>query len=103
VGKKVEYSRRAEQNIEEIFQFYSAFDRETADKAVQTIVLSLRKLVDAPTTGRPVIDSKRLRERVIPFGGQGFLALYEIFSNGQGITIAAVRHQRQVGYKEEKP
>jgi plasmid stabilization system protein ParE len=102
LGKKVEYSRRAEQNIEEIFQFYDAFDRETADKAVQTIVLSLKKLVEAPTVGRPVIDSNRLRERVIPFGGHGFMALYEIFADGQGITIAAVRHQRQVGYREEK-
>jgi plasmid stabilization system protein ParE len=103
LGNKIVYSRRAEQNIEEIFLFYEAFDRAAADKAVQTIVLSLKKLVEMPTIGRPVLDSNRLRERVIPFGGQGFIALYEIFADGQGITIAAVRHQRQVGYKEEKP
>ena len=103
MGKKLVYSRRAEQNIEEIFRFYDAFDRVTADKAVQAIVLSLKKLADAPTVGRPVVDSSRLRERVIPFGGQGFVALYEIFADRQDIIIAAVRHQRQVGYKEEKP
>jgi plasmid stabilization system protein ParE len=103
VGKKIEYSRRAEQNIEEIFRFYVAFDRASVDKSVQTVVLSLKKLVETPTIGRPVLDSNRLRERIIPFGERGFIALYEIFADGQGITIAAVRHQRQVGFKEEKP
>ena len=98
---KVVYSRRARQNAIDIYQFYEKLDVETADRAVQAIVLTLKKLAEHPKAGRPLIDSARFRERVIPFGGQGFLALYEISDDGNTITIAAIRHQRQVGYMEE--
>ena len=38
-----------------------------------------------------------LRELLIPFGGAGYVALYEIHDNST-ITILAVRHQREDDY-----
>jgi hypothetical protein len=42
-------------------------------------------------------NSPFLRELVIPFGGTGCVALFEIDDN-QTVTILAVRHQREDDY-----
>ena len=38
-----------------------------------------------------------LRELLIPFGGAGYMALYEI-DDGHTVTILAARHQREDDY-----
>ena len=48
---------------------------------------------DHPATPDPF-----LRELVIPFGAAGYVALFEIESNGI-VSILAVRHQREDDYR----
>jgi plasmid stabilization system protein ParE len=94
------YTRRARQNILAFHDFYANHDPELADRAVMAILSSIEKLALRPQVGRPAYGSLRLRERVIPFGAQGFVALYEIDSQNDNIRIAAIRHQKQSSYKK---
>ena len=56
-------------------------------------------LLDAhPEIGRPVGGSP-LRELIISYGNTGYVALYE-HSPAEGLVrIAAIRHQREAGYR----
>ncbi|OHC70623.1 MAG: hypothetical protein A2045_02355 [Rhodocyclales bacterium GWA2_65_20] len=62
-------------------------------KAVELLEIfpfSCRKAAGGP--GTPF-----LRELIIPFGGAGYVALFEIEDN-RHVTILAVRHQREEDY-----
>ena len=55
-------------------------------------------LAETPFACRKVDEANPfLREPVIPFGGSGYVTLFEI-ENEQTITILAVRHQREDDY-----
>ena len=97
---EVVYARQAAQKIEDIRAYYDNFDQTTAERAVQKIVTLLNLLSDHPLIGRPVSGAEHLRERVIPFGGTGFVALYRIEPRLDRILILAIRHQREDGYDE---
>ena len=56
-------------------------------------------LTHAPMIGRPVEDSDNLRELVIDFGSSGYLALYLFECTLDAVTILAIKHQREDGYK----
>ena len=50
-----------------------------------------------PEAGRPTDDlDPEHRELLIPFGGSGYLALYEVRDNT--ILILALKHQKESGY-----
>ena len=49
--------------------------------------------------GRPVEDHGDLRELVIDFGASGYLALYRFEPRLDAVTILAIKHQREDGYK----
>lgn len=91
-------SLNASSNLRQIRQFYG--DPLIGDKAVAAINASLRLLITNPKVGRPVKKRVELRERIIAFGNQGFVALYRIDEVADEITILAIRHQREARYRD---
>jgi plasmid stabilization system protein ParE len=91
-------SANASNNFARIEEFYS--DSKIAFKAITAIYSSLEILVALPLAGRPVKDREGMRERVIPFGNQGFIALYKYNQPTDEVVVYSIRHQREVGYRQ---
>jgi plasmid stabilization system protein ParE len=72
-------------------------DLALADRAIAAMHHGFATLRSSPFTCRKADQSPFLRELVIPFGGTGYVALFEI-SNTDTVVIAAVRHQREDDY-----
>jgi plasmid stabilization system protein ParE len=95
---KVRYTLAAKEDLKRLFTFLAAQDNQIAQHARKTIAASTKVLEQFPFTCRKAIsDNACLRELVIPFGGAGYIALFEIDDN-ETVTIIAVRHQREDDY-----
>lgn len=70
---------------------------EVADRAITAIHSGFGTLQSSPFTCRKADQSPFLRELIIPFGGTGYVALFEISGNDV-VSIIAVRHQREDDY-----
>jgi plasmid stabilization system protein ParE len=85
-------------DLERIFEFNFERDPATALDHIEKIRSAVLLLGAHPEIGRSVPGSA-LRELVISYGKSGYVALYE-HSPAEGlIRIAAVRHQREAGYR----
>lgn len=72
---------------------------EAAERALDAIVSRVSGLVHFPNTGRRIEqDGQTFRELLIPFGGTGYLALYQLAKDGD-VQILAIRHQREDDYR----
>ncbi len=91
-------SMAASSHLRSIRRFYD--DPQIGDKAVGAINASIRLLILSPRAGRPIKNRPSLRERVIAFGNQGFVALYKFDQTTDEIMILAIRHQREAGYRQ---
>ncbi len=90
-------AEEAQQKILAIGLFYLEKDEAVAKRAMQTIVHAFKKLLVNPHIGRPYPEVLHLRELVIPFGAQGFVALYRIDANND-VVVLNIRHQREQNY-----
>jgi plasmid stabilization system protein ParE len=64
---------------------------------VRAIRQGVKTLAIHPEIGRPVDEMPpEFRERFVPFGQSGYLALYRY--DGKTVAILAVRHGREAGY-----
>ena len=86
-------------DLERIFEFN--FDRDPA-----TALLHIERIRDAvlvldahPEIGRRAGRNSSLRELVISHGTSGYIALYEHSPAEALIRVAAIRHQREAGYR----
>ena len=66
-------------------------------RAIGAIEQALGILRTNPYTCRKVGSNPLERELVIPFGGSGYVALFEILSDRE-VAVAAFRHQREDDY-----
>lgn len=66
-------------------------------RAVDAIRREMRILQTNPYTCRKVGSNPLERELIIPFGGSGYLALFEIIGDTE-VAVCAVRHQREDDY-----
>lgn len=66
-------------------------------RAVDAIRREFLILESNPYTCRKVGGNPLERELVIPFGGSGYVALFEIISEHE-VAISAIRHQREDDY-----
>ena len=57
----------------------------------------MRGLGQHPGLGRPVEEMPQYRELLIEFGDSGYVALYR--HEGDQVTVLALRHQREAGYR----
>jgi len=104
VNFKVRFTRAAEQDLEELFDF--VLERELAreggnldlaGQALDALRAGIATLKASPFTCRKAAQSPFLRELVVPFGRSGYVALFEI-EDASTVTVLAVRHQLEDDY-----
>ena len=88
-------TRAAREDLRRLYGFLVEHDLPAARRAREAIAKSVELLRGFPFTCRKATpDNPFLRELVIPFGANGYVALFEIEDN-EIVTILAVRHQRE--------
>jgi plasmid stabilization system protein ParE len=99
----VELSPTAEADLERLFDFLldraeTSEDLDRAQAAIDAIrAAAQHRLATTPFSFRKASRNPAQRELIIPFGGTGYLALYEIVSTSK-VVVLAVRHQREEDY-----
>jgi plasmid stabilization system protein ParE len=73
-------------------------DWSTPQQALDALAQGLRLLAWSPyTCRRAELGNGRSRELIVPFGGAGYVVLFEII--GDEVVVGAVRHQREEDYR----
>jgi plasmid stabilization system protein ParE len=99
----VEMTPTAEADLERLFDFLidRAETTEELDRAQAAIdairATTQHRLAITPYSCRKAAQNPAQRELIIPFGGTGYVALYEIVSTTK-VVILAVRHQLEEDY-----
>lgn len=99
----VELSPTAEADLERLFEFLldrseTTEDLDGAQAAIDAIrATAQHRLAITPFSFRKAAQNPAQRELIIPFGGTGYVALYEIVSTSK-VVVLAVRHQREEDY-----
>ncbi|MGK9453047.1 type II toxin-antitoxin system RelE/ParE family toxin [Acidithiobacillus caldus] len=94
---RVVFSPGALRDLQKVRTFLAELNPAAARRATDTIRKAIQSIASYPLAGRPVEDMpSNIRELVIPFGDSGYVARYVV--DGNGVTILAIRHQREIGY-----
>ena len=99
----VELSPAAEADLERLFDFLldraeTTDDLDRAQAAIDAIKATAEhRLAVTPFSFRKAAQDPAQRELIIPFGGTGYVALYEIVDPAK-VVVLAVRHQREEDY-----
>jgi len=97
---RVRFTEAAEDDLLRLFDFLIEQDIAAAERAEAAIAKAVELLEIFPFSCRKALGGPGgpfLRELIIPFGGAGYVALFEI-ENPQTVTILAFRHQREDDY-----
>ena len=96
---QVRFTKAAREDLKRLYGFLLGQDKAAATKALNTIEQAIELLKTFPFTCRKAqADNPFLRELIISFGANGYVALFEIEEN-ETVTILAVRHQREDDYR----
>ena len=96
---RIRYTDEANDDLKHLYAFLLEQDIQSADYALQSIANAMDLLKTFPFTCRKTrAENPFLRELIIPFGNNGYVALFEIEENSM-VTILAVRHQREDDYR----
>ena len=99
----VELSPAADADLDRLFDFLldqadTPDDLDRAQAAIDAIRATVRhRLAITPFSFRKAAEDPAQRELIIPFGGTGYVALYEIVSTSK-VVVLAVRHQLEEDY-----
>jgi plasmid stabilization system protein ParE len=99
----VEMTPTAEADLERLFDFLidrseTTEELDRAQAAIDAIrAAAQHRLAISPYSFRKAAQNPAQRELIIPFGGTGYVALYEIVSTTK-VVILAVRHQLEEDY-----
>jgi plasmid stabilization system protein ParE len=95
---QVRFTKAAREDLKRLYAFLLTQDKTSAERALTTIEQAMQLLNTFPFTCRKAqADNPFLRELVISFGANGYVALFEIEENAI-VTILALRHQREDDY-----
>lgn len=95
---RVRFTPEAKSDLERLYGSLAEQDRGAAERALEIIDRAWSLLEEFPFSCRKAEESNPfLRELVIPFGGAGYVALFEI-EDDQTVTVLAIRHQREDDY-----
>jgi len=97
---KVRLTPEAEADLLRLFDFLLEQDVAAAEAARDAIAKAVELFEVFPFSCRKALGGDGnpfLRELIIPFGGSGYVALFEI-ENRNTVTLLAVRHQREEDY-----
>ena len=95
----IHFDEGAQADLERIFEFNFERDPASALDHIENILDAVQVLDRHPEIGRDVGGTPPLRELVISHGGSGYIALYEYSPLEGQVRVAAVRHQREAGYR----
>lgn len=95
---QVRFTKTAREDLKRLYHFLFAQEIQAANHALDAINKAFVLLETFPFTCRKAkTENPFLRELVITFGANGYVALFEIEENNI-VTILAVRHQREEDY-----
>lgn len=100
---RVRFSQEARDDLNRLYDFIlerelaRQGDLNIAERALNAVENALAALSFSPFTCRKADRDPFLRELVIPFGGSGYVALFEI-EGSDSVVVIAVRHQREDDY-----
>ena len=94
----IRYTVEANDDLKRLYEFLLEENLQSAEYALQSIANAMDLLKTFPFTCRKAqIDNPFLRELVISFATNGYVALFEI-EEESAVTILAVRPQREDDY-----
>lgn len=93
------FAEEALGDLEQIFDFNNERDPVTALAHIEAVRSAVLILETHPGIGRSAGAGSALRELVISHGESGYIALYEHAPAEALVRIAAIRHQREAGYR----
>lgn len=94
----IRFTKAAREDLKRLYRFLAAHDIYAAKSALDAIRMAMGLLETFPFTCRKAnVDNPFLRELVITFGANGYVALFEI-EEAKVVTILAIRHQREEDY-----
>ena len=83
-------------DVQRLYRFLAPKNMDAAKRAVTAMRQGVRVLGQQPGIGRPIDEMPdAFREWIIDFGESGYVVRYRLDLNG--VTILAVRHQKEVG------
>ncbi len=91
----VRFTPDAARDLQRLFDFLAERDMKAARRARATIAKGIEFLRAFPFSCRKASpEHPLLRELIISFGANGYVALFEI-EDSQTVTVLAMRHQRE--------
>jgi plasmid stabilization system protein ParE len=96
----IAFAEEAFDELERIFDFNYERDPATASAHIEALRSAVLILEAHPRIGRPTGAGSVLRELVISHGESGYIALYEHTPAQDLVRVVAIRHQREVGYRD---
>ena len=91
----VRFTSAAAKDLQHLFDFLAERDPKAAKRARSAIAKGIEFLRTFPFSCRKASpEQPLLRELIISFGANGYVALFEI-EDSQTVTILTVRHQRE--------
>lgn len=91
----VRFTPAAAEYLQRLFDFLAAQDVKAARRARSAIAKGMEFLRTFPFSCRKASpEHPLLRELIISFGANGYVALFEI-EDSQTVTVLAIRHQRE--------
>lgn len=95
---QVRFTPAAAEDLQRLFEFLALQDLNVAGRARVIIGQAIEVLQTFPFSCRKASpENPFLRELVISFGSNGYVALFEV-EDAQRVTVLAVRHQREDDY-----
>lgn len=95
---RARFTVEAEKDLLRLYDFLLERNVDAAAEALEAIESGVELARQTPYSCRKALPSDPfLRELVIPFGSSGYIALFRI-DRSRGITVLAVRHQREDDY-----
>ena len=96
---QIRFTKTASEDIKRLYAFLLAQDMQATNHALETIDKAIELLQTFPFTCRKAqADTPFLRDLIISFGANGYVALFEIEEENV-VTILAVRHQGEDDYR----
>ena len=91
----VRFAPTAARDLQRLFDFLAERDAKAARRARSAIAKGIEFLRIFPFSCRKVsTEHPLMRELIISFGANGYVALFEI-EDSQTVTVLALRHQRE--------
>lgn len=95
---RIIFAPAAIRDMQRLRDFLHPKNADAARRAGEAIRQGVKALGVYPRMGRMVDDlPEQYREWLIDFGDSGYVARYRV--DDDAVTILAIRHQREAGYK----